>query len=145
MNFTPLNPNFRELIREKLKRQFFMHHLKMDLTKIEAGYVEAEIQFETFHQQQHGFLHGGVTATLCDITAGFAAFSLVAEGAAVVTGDLRVSYLHPGVGQKFLSKGWVIKTGKLLSFCESEVWAIQEGKEDLLIAKSSSTMVNVVL
>lgn len=145
MSFSPLNPQFRELIREKLKKQFFMHHLQMDLTKIEAGYVEAEIQFQEFHKQQNGFLHGGVTATLCDITAGFAAFSLVAEGVAVVTGDLRVSYLHPGVGEKFVSKGWVIKTGKLLSFCESEVWSIQQGKEDLLIAKSSSTMVNVLI
>lgn len=120
-----------------------MKHLGVRLTRIEAGYVEAELDFEKFLQQQHGFLHGGVSATLCDVSAGFAAYSLVESDDGVVTGDLRVSYLNPGVAPKYLAKGWVIKTGKLLNFCESEVWGIYPDKEAVLIAKSSSTMVTV--
>lgn len=120
-----------------------MKHLGIRLTRIEAGYVEAELDFEKFLLQQHGFLHGGVSATLCDISAGFAAYSLVESDEGVVTGDLRVSYLNPGDAPKFLAKGWVIKTGKLLNFCESEVWGIYPDKEAVLIAKSSSTMVTV--
>jgi len=139
------NPQFREHIREKLKKQHFMHHLDMQLTHIEAGDVIAEIQFQDFLQQQNGFLHGGVTATLCDVSAGFAAYSLVAKDEVVVTGDLRVSYLNPGNAPKFVAKGWVIKTGKLLHFCESEVWGVYPDKESILIAKASATMVTVQL
>ncbi len=120
-----------------------MKHLGVRLTRIEAGYIEAEMDFEKSLQQQNGFLHGGVSATLCDISAGFAAYSLVESDEGVVTGDLRVSYLNPGDAPKYLAKGWVIKTGKLLNFCESEVWGIYPEKEAVLIAKSSSTMVTV--
>jgi uncharacterized protein (TIGR00369 family) len=142
-SFQPKNPLYRELIAEKLKGQRFMHHVGMQLTKIEPGYVEATIDFSAFLEQQNGFLHGGVTATLCDVTAGFAAFSLVDADEGVVTGDLRVSYLNPGKSPQYLSKGWVIKTGRLLHFCESEVWGIQPNGEAILLAKSSSTMVTV--
>lgn len=141
--FEVKNPNFREHTREKLKKQHFMHHLDMTLTHIEAGDVIAEVNFHDYLQQQNGFLHGGVTATLCDVSAGFAAYSLVAEDEVVVTGDLRVSYLNPGSAPKFIAKGWVIKTGKLLHFCESEVWGVYPDKESILIAKASATMVTV--
>jgi acyl-coenzyme A thioesterase PaaI-like protein len=71
--------------------------------------------------------------------AGFAAYSLVAVDEAVVTADLRVSYLFPGDAPLYLAKGWVIKPGNMLHFCESEVWGIFPEKK-VLVAKSSSTM-----
>lgn len=120
-----------------------MHYLGVQLIQIEAAYIEAELNFVESLQQQNGFLHGGVTATLCDVSAGFAAYSLVDSDEGVVTGDLRISYLNPGDAPKYLAKGWVIKTGKLLNFCESEVWGIYPDKDAVLIAKSSSTMVTV--
>jgi len=103
--FEVKNPAFREHTREKLKKQYFMHHLDMQLTHIEPGDVIAEVTFHEYLQQQNGFLHGGVTATLCDVSAGFAAYSLVAEDEIVVTGDLRVSYLNLGNAPKFVAKG----------------------------------------
>ncbi|MBI1221843.1 MAG: hotdog fold thioesterase [Bacteroidetes bacterium] len=143
--FEVKNPAFREAIKEKLRNQHFMHHLGLKLTRIEAGEVEARLAFGKELQQQNGFLHGGVTATLCDVTAGFAAFTLVEEDEVVVTGDLRVSYLNPGTAPSIYSKGWVIKTGKLLHFCESEVWGEFEEGTRILIAKASATMVTIKL
>ena len=143
MQFHPKNPAFRERIREKLERQFFMHHLGMELIAIEAGEVTAVVKSAEYLKQQNGFLHGGVTATLCDVSAGFAAFSLVKEEELVVTGDLRVSYLNPGKAESYKARGWVIKTGNLLHFCEAEVWGETPGKEPVLLAKASATMVTV--
>lgn len=136
-------PQFRERIRERLQRQFFMHHLGVELTRIEAGEVTAEVRMKDELQQQNGFLHGGVTATLCDVSAGFAAFTLVGEDELVVTGDLRVSYLNPGTADRYEAKGWVIKTGSMLHFCEAEVWGHREGQDPVMIAKASATMVTV--
>ena len=133
------------MIQEKLEKQFFMHHLGVSLSRIEAGEVEAVCEFKDFLKQQNGFLHGGVTATLCDVSAGFAAYSLVGEDEVVVTGDLRVSYLNPGTAPKYRSRGWVIKTGKLLHFCESEVWGVFDDGSEILMAKASATMVTVKL
>lgn len=65
------NPNFRERIQEVLKTQYFMKHIHFELTRIDAGYVEGWLTMQDIHRQGLGFLHGGVTATLCDIVTGF--------------------------------------------------------------------------
>jgi uncharacterized protein (TIGR00369 family) len=122
-------------IREKLKRQYFMHLIGADLTRIEPGRVEAELDLGQQHQQQRGFAHGGLVATMADLAAGFAAITLVPEGFGVVTSDLKVSYLNPGVGSRIKAIGWVLKAGRRLHFCEAEVWC-----DNVLIAKASATM-----
>ena len=133
---TPETPAALEArIREKLKRQHFMHLIGADLTRIEPGRIEAELALGRQHQQQRGFAHGGLVATMADLTAGFAAVTLVPEGVGVVTADLKVSYLNPGVGQRIKAIGWVLKAGRRLHFCEAEVWC-----DDVLIAKASATM-----
>lgn len=142
--FTSKNPDFVSVIHQKLKGQHFMHHIGFSLTRIEAGEVEGEAEMKDFLKQQNGFLHGGATATICDLVAGFAAFTLVEAGATVVTVELKVSYLNPGLGDKIYAKGWVLKTGNMLQFCEAEVWSVKDG-EKLLIAKATTTMAKVVL
>ena len=122
-------------IRRKLQRQHFMHLIGADLTLIAPGRIEAELNLELRHQQQRGFAHGGLVATMADLAAGFAAVTLVPDNWGVVTADLRVSYLHPSVGKKLKAIGWVLKAGRRLHFCEAEVWC-----DDVLIAKASATM-----
>lgn len=137
--FTTKNPDFKNTISQKLQGQHFMHHIGAKITVIEKAYIEAELNMEQYHLQQAGFTHGGVTATLCDLVTGFAAFSLVALGEAVVTADLKISYLNPGDGERLIAKGWVIKPGQMLHFCEGEVWI--EKKEILTqIAHCTSIM-----
>ena len=122
-------------IRRKLERQHFMHLIGADLTRIEPGRIEAELALGQQHQQQRGFAHGGLVATMADLVAGFAAVTLVPEGVGVVTSDLKVSYLHPGIGSRIKAVGWVLKAGRRLHFCEAEVWC-----DEVLIAKASATM-----
>ncbi len=116
-----------------------MDLLDMELVEVEEGKTTALLNVERKHQQQNGFLHGGVIATLADVAMGFAAFSLVPEDHHVVTGEIKISYLSPSTSKKVFSKGWVIKPGKKLHFCEAEIW--EEREEGLkLIAKASSSM-----
>ena len=122
-------------IRRKLLGQRFMHLIGADLTRIEPGRIEAELTVGSQHLQQRGFTHGGLVATMADIAAGFAAITLVPDEVGVVTSDLKVSYLNPGVGTRLRAVGWVLKAGRRLHFCEAEVWC-----DDVLIAKASATM-----
>ena len=129
------NSDLEARIRRKLVRQYFMHLIGADLTVITPGRVEAELTIAQQHLQQRGFAHGGLIATLADLVAGFAAVTLVPDDFGVVTSDLKISYLHPGVGQQLKAIGWVLKAGRRLHFCEAEVWC-----DGLLIAKASATM-----
>lgn len=130
------NQNYKERIEDYLEKQHFLNHNQIDLYHIEPGITKARVDIQQFHKQQFDIVHGGVIATLADITAGFAAYTLVDKDTDVVTGEIKISYLAKGKGTNLEAVAKVIKPGRKLHFCESEVYS--EGK---LIAKASSTMI----
>lgn len=136
------NPHFRERIKKYLERQHFMKHIHFSLDVIDEGVTEGWLNIEEIHKQQKGLVHGGVIATLADVTAGFAAYTLVPEDYHVVTGEIKVSYLNPGIGDRLYAKGWVLKQGRKMNFCEAEVWCFNQ-EEKTLIAKATTTMVTI--
>jgi uncharacterized protein (TIGR00369 family) len=131
--------NLETRIREKLKGQRFMHHIGFEITKIEEGRIEGEMPLNEHTKQQLDFLHGGVTLTVSDIVMGFAALTKTPEPQKVVTAELKLTFLNPGVGDRLRAVGYTLKSGSKLHFCEAEVYVFHKGKE-ILIAKSSSTM-----
>lgn len=133
------NPRLKKIIVERLNKNHFMHHIGFKLTKIISGYVEGELIIKPYHSQQNNFTHGGVTATIADIVSGLASYTILDEKNHVLTAEIKISYFNPGVGKKLIAKGWVLKQGGRLHFCESEVWAVKD-KEEILIAKATTTM-----
>ncbi|MBC7449689.1 MAG: PaaI family thioesterase [Hymenobacteraceae bacterium] len=138
--FLVRNPDFRAAIADKMTRQHFLHLIGLDLIEIEPGRVVGYLPLETRHQQQAGFAHGGLVAAVADTVAGFAAVTLARIGEQVVTVELKISYLHPGIGTALRGIGTVLKAGNTLSFTEAEIWCERAGQPDLLIAKASATM-----
>ncbi len=136
----PMNPDFKQRIEKHLVRQEFMHHIGFKLDLIEAGRVEGRMKLEKIHLQQAGLVHGGVIATVADIVAGFSAYSLVGVDEKVVTGELKISYLRPAKGEILWAKGWVLKQGRKINFCEAEVYVLN-GNESKLIAKATTSMI----
>ena len=137
------NPNFKTRIERFLERQHFMKLVGFELNVIEAGTTEGWLELKQEHQQQTGLVHGGVTATIADIVAGFAAYTLVPEDQHVVTGEIKISYFAKGKGQKLHAIGRVLKQGRRLNFCEAEVWCI-DGDKRTLIAKATTTMATII-
>ncbi|GJM27805.1 MAG: hypothetical protein DHS20C17_04400 [Cyclobacteriaceae bacterium] len=109
------------------------------LIDIEPGRTFGALDLKPDHLQQTGLVHGGVTATLADIVCGFAAYTLVYPEQHVVTADLQISYLRPGLGTRLEAEGKVLKSGEKICFCESEVWAINQQSREL-IAKARAVM-----
>ena len=140
MELKPKNINFKERVEKHLARQKFMHHIEFSLHKIEPGYTEGEMKLKSIHHQQDGFAHGGVVATIADIVAGFAAYTLVAEDQHVVTGEIKISYFTKGEGDMLKAIGTVVKPGKRVNFCEAEVYSISDNAETL-IARASTSMI----
>lgn len=137
--FIVKNENFKETILNHLKKQEFMKHIGCVLTTIEPGFVVAEMDVSEIHQQQMGLIHGGVTATIADVAAGFAGFTLVGPEEHTVTAEIKVSYLRKGVGGRLRAEGRVVKSGKAFLFCTADVFNISDGQERL-IAQATTTM-----
>lgn len=129
-------------IEQYLKRQHFMNHLGFELNIIENGRTEGWLKLEKVHQQQTGLVHGGVIATIADVVAGFAAYTLVDPENHVVTAEIKISYFYPGQGEKLHAIGYVVKSGKKFNFCESEIYS-EFNNQRKLIAKASATMATI--
>ena len=82
----------------------------------------------------HGILHGGVTASVIDVTGGLVAYLSVQEKfahespekklarfAKIGTIDMRVDYLLPGRGKWFVSTGYVLRTGSKVAVVRVEM------------------------
>jgi len=126
-DFQSKDLNFKKKIRQKLSGQHFMHLMGFDIIEIQAGKILGEMSLAQKHQQQYGFVHGGVTATILDITMGFAAYTLMPVGKGVVTANISVDYLNPGDGDKIIAIGEVEKPGGRMVFTVGKVYVEKEG------------------
>lgn len=132
----------REQIEQRLKTNHFIAHLGLELTDIGKGFAELGLNIKEYHEQQNGFMHGGVTASLADVATGIAAYTVVPEGKNVVTADLKISYLHPSVAPRVKAVGQVVKAGNLMVFCEAKIYDLLETGEKL-VATATAIMVAV--
>lgn len=139
-HLTTNNPAFRETILAHVERQEFMKLIGCHLTVIDVGYVEAVLDLHTVHQQQIGLVHGGVTATIADVAAGFAGFTLVGPEQHTVTAEIKISYLAKGRGVALRAVGRVVKAGRSMMFCEADVFCIDAAGVETLIARATTTM-----
>ncbi len=101
----------------------FIRHLGMRLVDMGEGWLETELPLADHLRQQHGFVHAGVVATLADHTAGGAASTVVAPGAAVLTADYTIQLLRPAGGDLLRCRGEVVKSGRRLVVVQADVWA----------------------
>jgi len=67
-----------------------------------------------------GYTHGGILATLVDLTADWALVSRTGRG--VPTVDMRVDYHRAAMQHDLTCKGRVVKAGKALAVCEAEIF-----------------------
>jgi uncharacterized protein (TIGR00369 family) len=118
-----------------------METIGASVRSVDAGTVELEMPFDAKLTQQHGFMHAGVIATLCDTACGFAALSLMPEGTAVLTTEFKVNLLSPAQGERFIALGRVVRPGKKLMVCLGEVFAEDNGKRKQVALMTATMMV----
>jgi uncharacterized protein (TIGR00369 family) len=128
---SPQDPNFADRVRDSFCRQGIMAHIGATLTRIEAGLCEIELPFRDELSQQHGFFHAGVVSTIADSAGGYAAFSLFPADSTVLTVEFKINLLAPADGEKMRATGKVIKSGRTLTICELQAFAIKGGREKL--------------
>ncbi len=130
-NFKSFDPDFKNKITESFRRQGFMVLLGATLTDVAPGFCEIQVPFKANLTQQHGYFHAGVIGTLADNAGGYAAFTLMPPEASILTVEYKLNLLAPGDGERLLSRARVLKPGRTLTVCGSEVFVIKEGAQTL--------------
>jgi uncharacterized protein (TIGR00369 family) len=137
--FQPANPQFAARVRRSFQRQGFMALLGAELTAVEPGFCEIQLAHRPQLTQQHGYFHAGVVGTLADNVGGYAAFSLLPAGASILTVEYKLNLLAPAQGPRLTARGWVLKPGRSLSVCRSQVFD-SDGGEERLVAHCLMTL-----
>ena len=138
--FIPRNPDFENRVLDSFGAQAFMHSIGATITKLEPGAVDLTMDKRADLCQQHGFIHAGVTTAILDSAAGYAALSLFNPGEDVLTTEFKVNLLRPAEGPRFVARGRVLKPGRTLTVCRSDVFALRDG-EDVLVATGLLSMI----
>jgi uncharacterized protein (TIGR00369 family) len=126
--FKTPNPEFEAETRASFDRQGAMHFLGARLGVVEPGRVTIELPYRDELSQQHGFFHGGITATIADSAGGYAAFTLFPAGSAILTVEFKINLVAPGDGELLIASGRVKKPGRTLTVCDLEVSVVKGGK-----------------
>ena len=125
MKFVPQDQDFVKRVNESFERQKFMDLLNATLHKIEPGYCEIHIPYRVDLTQQHSFFHAGIVGTVADNAAGYAAYSLMSKTSTILAVEFKLNLLSPADGELLIGKGYVLKYGKTLTVCRSDVYMME--------------------
>jgi len=143
VTFEPRDPNFESRTRENFLSQGFMRTIGATMSRLDPGRCQLTLKFNDTLSQQHGFFHGGIVATLADVSGGYAAFSLLPLERTNVTVEFKLSLLSPGEGDSLVADAVVLKPGRTLTVCRSDVFAIPGDGSRKLCATALATYMAV--
>jgi uncharacterized protein (TIGR00369 family) len=138
----PADENYAERVRESFARQTVMSTIGARLTRVAPGEVDIEMPYRDDLVQQHGFVHAGILAAIADSACGYAAYSLMPAGAAVLSIEFKINLLAPARGEMLFARARVLRAGRNITSCLAEVSARHAG-EETLVATLLGTMMTV--
>jgi len=113
-------------VLDQFHEQGFMDFIGAKLFVKGPGEVEIEVPFHKGLTQQHGLFHGGVIATLADNASGFAGYSVMSEKEYPLSLEFKINFINKASGDKLLARAKVIKNGKRIKVCQTEVYCLTD-------------------
>ena len=137
-----MTPDAIARIHRSFHAQSMMSTLGAEMSEVVEGHVRITAPILPGALQQQGFGHAGLTFSLGDSAAGYAALTLLPLDTEVVTAEIKINLLAPARGELLIATGRVVKPGKRLCVVTAEVHAMQND-DQTLIAVLQGTMVPV--
>jgi len=141
-NSPDLSPSRKTEIEKSFEVQSMMHHFSASLDHVAAGAVTVSAPVTADVRQQHGFAHAGLTFSIGDSAAGYAALSVMPPDTEVLTTEMKINLLAPAQGSRLVAHGRVIKAGKRLVIVQADVFSLSDQGESH-IALLTGTMIPV--
>ncbi|MBC7132821.1 MAG: PaaI family thioesterase [Roseovarius sp.] len=137
-----LTPEQAARIRASFESQTMMTTLGARMTGIAHGEVRIEAPILPGSRQQRGFAHAGLSFSIGDSAAGYAAVSVVPEGHDVLTSEMKIHLLAPAKGDLLVATGRVIRAGRRLVIVQADVHALEDGRTSH-VAFMTGTMIPI--
>lgn len=110
-----------ETLDEMVRRAPFHRWLAVELAALNDDDIVIRMprREEMVSSLTHGYIHGGVLASLVDLTAVFAIAAKLGRGAPTV--DLRIDFHRPAITTELRAIGRVIRLGRTIATAEATV------------------------
>ncbi len=141
--FQPRFDGFESRTRDSFALQGAMQTLGARMGEVAPGSAEILIDWAPGLTQQHGFLHGGVVASVLDSACGYAAFTLMPADAGVLTIEFKTNFVAPAQGKRFRAVGQVVKPGRTVSLVDGRAYALADDGSERLIASMTATLMTI--
>ncbi len=129
MAFIPKGSEFIDKVKKNFASQNFMKLIKTKLVKVEPSFCEINMPYNVNLTQQHSFFHAGIVGTIADNAASYAAFSLMDKNSSILTVEFKLNLIALADGELLIGKAKVLKYGKTLTICRSDVFISKNGVE----------------
>jgi uncharacterized protein (TIGR00369 family) len=113
------------------------------IDEVKLGKVVLSMPITPAVGQQHGVAHAGATFALGDSASGYAALSMMPEGAEVMTVEMKINLIAPAAGQRLIATGEVVKPGRRLIITRCTICAEAEDGGLREVALLQGTMIPV--
>jgi len=99
-----------------------LRDFKMKLQTVKAGFARVSINFQPRLAQVHGFMHGGVIASIADTAATYAANTLLFPERETITVELKINYVAPLKTKSAVAEATILHSGNKTSISEVKVF-----------------------
>lgn len=130
-DFQAVDPAYAQRVRASFYGQRFMGLIGATLSALTPGRCEIHLDFKPELTQQIGYFHAGIIGTIADNAGGYAALTLTPAGMEVLTVEYKINFMAPGQGEALIARGQVLKAGRTLIVCRSDVFNVKAGRESL--------------
>ena len=127
-------------VAKSFESQAFMKTIGAKLDSVDEGRVVISVELKPSMMQQHGFGHAGVTFSIGDSAAGYAALTKMGKNQEVLTSEMKIHLMSPADGKILKAVGSVLKAGRRLLVVQSNIYS-GDNKNEKLIATMLGTMV----
>ena len=127
-------------VAKSFESQAFMRTIGAKLESVDEGRVVISVELKPSMMQQHGFGHAGVTFSIGDSAAGYAALTKMGKNQEVLTSEMKIHLMSPADGKILKAVGSVLKAGRRLLVVQSNIYS-GDDKNEKLIATMLGTMV----
>ena len=127
-------------VAKSFENQAFMKTIGAKLDSVDDGRVVISVELKPSLMQQHGFGHAGVTFSIGDSAAGYAALTKMGKNQEVLTSEMKIHLMSPADGKILKAVGSVLKAGRRLLVVQSNIYSGND-KNEKLIATMLGTMV----
>jgi uncharacterized protein (TIGR00369 family) len=141
------------LINQTFERIPFHKFLGLKIESISPDCMKTsfEMRHEFMGNYKRGMLHGGVISAVIDATGGLATFvgsiqkmqvtnveEILRRSHSLSTIDMRVDFLRPGIGKRFVVTAYTLRTGKKVVVTRIE---LHNEEHDLIAVGTGSYLV----